>query len=100
MVGGSEGHSSQAVAVALALLASVASLFATLYQDEPTVLGSWAVGSPKLVIRLEVPVPVVDAERCAVAVLRLAPRRAAVYVGKDGPGETVVVREHHDRRSC
>ncbi len=98
------GLQNTALALVLAFLATVASVGVVLFQDDLSVVfSSWADGKPKMMVKLEIPVPGVGADFCYVAVMRfpgrLRPTKAneleMVHSGRHGPGETVVVRELH-----
>ncbi|MEM1633638.1 MAG: hypothetical protein QXE68_05420 [Sulfolobales archaeon] len=75
-----------------------------IYQDDlAVVFNSWLSGEPKIMVKLEIHIPPVQAELCTVHVRKLpTPYRPTetgfseqVYAGLHRPGDTVVVKELH-----
>ncbi|MFN3268188.1 MAG: hypothetical protein ACK416_02895, partial [Zestosphaera sp.] len=72
------------------------------YQDDLTIVfSSWSSGEPKIMVKLEIHIPTVNAESCGVTILRLPslyrPTKTGfseeIYRGKHRPGETIVVKQ-------
>ncbi len=93
----SRGLQSTAEALVITFLMALAGVFVVLlFQDYLVVaLSSWISGEPKMMVKLEIYVPRVDAEYCAVVVIGFgSPSHSdVVYAGEVSPGRMVVARE-------